>query len=92
MRVLRPVPLAMTRVEVVEGPIGPPAGVIERIGIVDNDLDPPLMRGVVKGLERAWPGATVRVWTKPSGMSPAPDSLIVEMAKEVQVALAGVGM
>jgi hypothetical protein len=86
------VPLAITRVEVVEGPIGPPAGVIERIGIVDNDLDPPLMRGVVKGLERAWPGATVRVWTKPSGMSPAPDSLIVEMAKEVQVALAGVGM
>jgi hypothetical protein len=92
MRVLRPVPLAITRVEVVEGPIGPPAGVIERIGIVDNDLDPPLMRGVVKVLERAWPGATVRVWTKPSGMSPAPDSLIVEMAKEVQVALAGVGM
>jgi hypothetical protein len=92
MRVLRPVPLATPGAELVDQPIRRPGGGIERIGIVDNDLDPPLMRGIVRGLEQAWPGATVRVWVKPSGMAPAPDSLITEMAKEVQVALAGVGM
>jgi hypothetical protein len=92
MRVLRPVPVAVPGAGVVDRPIGPSGGAIERIGIVDNDLDPPLMRGILRGLEQAWPGATVRVWVKPSGMAPAPDSLITEMAKEVQVALAGVGM
>jgi hypothetical protein len=90
VRVLRPVPHAVSAPMSIAPPT--PHGAIERIGIVDNDLDPPLVRGVVRGLEAAYPAAVVRVWRKPSGMAPAPDALIVEMAKEVQVALAGVGM
>jgi hypothetical protein len=90
MKVLRPVPNAIST-PAHDAPERPP-GNIERIGIVDNDLDPPLMRGIVRGLEAVYPAATIRVWRKPTGMAPAPDSLIVEMAKEVQVALAGVGM
>jgi hypothetical protein len=90
MRVLRPVPHAIAA-PATDAPVTP-HGAIESIGIVDNDLDPPLMRGVVRGLEAVYPAAVVRVWKKPTGMAPAPDSLIIEMAKEVQVALAGVGM
>ena len=65
---------------------------VRSIGIVDDNLDPPLMDELVMVLRDALPGSTVRVWVKPVGTAPAPESLIEEMAKEVQVALAGVGM
>lgn len=67
-------------------------GAIQRIGIVDDKLDPHLIDGVVHRLRELLPDASLRVWNKPVGTSPAPDSLIEEMANEVQVALAGVGM
>ncbi len=67
-------------------------GAIQRVGIVDDRLDPYLMDGVVDELRALLPDASVRTWTKPVGTSPAPDSLIEEMAREVEVALAGVGM
>jgi hypothetical protein len=64
---------------------------IERVGVVDDKLDPWLIEGVVEELRALLPDASIRVWIKPVGTSPAPDSLIDEMAREVQVALAGVG-
>jgi hypothetical protein len=89
MKVYRPVPLESS--EAIRAPVvfrGP----IERIGIVDDKLDPALIEGVVQQLQVMLPDASVTIWTKPVGTSPAPDSLIGEMAREVQVALAGVGM
>jgi hypothetical protein len=71
-------------------PITAPA-TIERIGVVDDTLDPWLIEGVVEQLQALLPDASIKVWVKPVGTSPAPDSLIEEMAREVQVALAGVG-
>jgi hypothetical protein len=89
VKVYRPVPI-----DEPTGPTPPVAlpGPIERIGIIDDKLDPYLMEGVVDQLRVLAPDAKVTVWTKPIGTSPAPDSLIDEMAREVQVALAGVGM
>ncbi|HEV8297876.1 MAG TPA: hypothetical protein VGQ20_11280 [Acidimicrobiales bacterium] len=89
MKVYRPVPLDT----VTDAPaLAPRHDAIERIGIVDDKLDPHLIDGVVDQLRALLPHASVKVWTKPTGTSPAPDSLIEEMAREVQVALAGVGM
>ena len=65
---------------------------IQRIGIVDDDLDPPFMHELVLQLRAAYPSGDVRVWSKQPGTAPAPDSLIEEMAREIQVAVAGVGM
>src|SRR5690606_32868749 len=65
---------------------------ILRVGVVDDNLDPPLIEGVVEQMQSLLPEASIRVWVKPVGTSPEPDSLIDEMAREVQVALAGVGM
>ena len=48
-----------------------------------------VMRGQVTGTS---PGDQVKVWIKPIGTAPAPESLIEEMAKEVHVAITGVGM
>jgi hypothetical protein len=89
VKVYRPVPI--------DEPTGPPPPAvlrspIERIGILDDKLDPYLIEGVVDQLRVLSPDASVTVWTKPIGTSPAPDSLVDEMAREVQVALAGVGM
>jgi hypothetical protein len=89
MKVYRPVPLP-TAADAL-APIARLA-TIERVGVVDDKLDPPLIDAVVAQLQTLLPNASVRVWTKPIGTSPAPDSLIDEMAREVQVALAGVGM
>ena len=89
MKVYRPVPLETAgepRLPVMLG------GAIQRIGILDDKLDPHLVDGVVDQLHALLPDASVTTWTKPVGTSPAPDSLIDEMAREVQVALAGVGM
>jgi hypothetical protein len=89
MKVYRPVPVE-TAARAAEPSVFHDA--IERIGIVDDKLDPHLIDGVVDQLHALLPNASVRVWTKPIGTSPAPEELIEEMAGEVQVALAGVGM
>jgi hypothetical protein len=89
MKVYRPVPLESSGAGVAAVVH---RGRIERVGIVDDKLDPPLIEGVVEQLHTLLPDASVTTWTKPVGTSPAPDSLIDEMAREVQVALAGVGM
>jgi hypothetical protein len=65
---------------------------IRSIGIVDDNLDPALIEGVVEGLGQLLPGATVRTWIKPSGTAPAPDELIDEMVAEVDVAIAAIAM
>jgi hypothetical protein len=65
---------------------------VSAIGIVDDNLDPPFMQALEQGLRQRFPHATVKVWVKPVGTAPAPESLIDEMAKEVQVALAGIGL
>jgi len=65
---------------------------IRRIGLVDDNLDPPFMHELVRQLRAAFPSGDVRVWVKEPGTAPAPESLIEEMAREVQVAVAGVGM
>jgi hypothetical protein len=62
------------------------------IGIVDDNLDPPFMDALVKGLRDRYPGTSVRQWIKPIGTAPAPESLIDEMAKEVQIAISGIGL
>lgn len=89
MKVYRPVPL-----EIDYEPTAPSAlqEAIERIGIVDDKLDPHLIDGVLDALTDLLPDASVRVWSKPIGTSPAPDALIDEVTRESQVALAGVGM
>jgi hypothetical protein len=88
MKVYRPVPFEQTTLALL-----PTVALdqIERIGVVDDTLDPWLMEGVVEQLRLLVPAASVQVWVKPIGTSPAPDSLIEEMARDVQVALAGVG-
>jgi hypothetical protein len=65
---------------------------IRSIGIVDDNLDPALIEGVVEGLGELLPDATVRTWIKPSGTAPAPDELIDEMAAEIDVAIAAIAM
>ena len=65
---------------------------VQRIGIVDDNLDPPFMEELVLRLKADFPRGEVRVWVKEPGTAPAPESLIEEMAREVQVAVAGVGM
>jgi hypothetical protein len=89
MKVYRPVPVE-TATRAPEPALSHET--LERIGIVDDKLDPHLIDGVVDQLRALRPNARVRVWTKPIGTSPAPDELIEELASEVQVALAGVGM
>ncbi|MBW2498862.1 MAG: hypothetical protein JRF61_16410 [Deltaproteobacteria bacterium] len=89
MKVYRPVPL-----ESDSEPTAPSAlrHAIEMVGIVDDKLDPHLIEGVVAGLADLLPEASIRVWSKPIGTSPAPDALIEEVTRESQVTLAGVGM
>jgi hypothetical protein len=62
------------------------------IGIVDDNLDPPFMEALVEGLRDRYPDTEVRLWIKPVGTEPAPESLIDEMAKEVQIAVSGIGL
>jgi hypothetical protein len=62
------------------------------IGIVDDNLDPPFMDALVEGLRVRYPETNVRLWIKPVGTAPAPESLIDEMAKEVQIAVSGIGL
>ena len=87
MKVYSPVPAEEVRVVADRRQVG-----LQTIGVVDDNLDPPLMDELVKVLREALPDSQVKVWVKPIGTAPAPDSLIEEMAKEVQVALSGVGM
>ena len=87
MKVYSPVPAADAVVRADRRAVG-----VQTIGIVDDNLDPPLMDELVKVLREALPDSQVKVWIKPIGTAPAPESLIEEMAKEVQVALSGVGM
>jgi hypothetical protein len=65
---------------------------ISRIGIVDDNLDPSLMEGVVERLKELVPGADVTTWLKPSGTAPAPDEMIDEMASQVDIAIAAIAM
>jgi hypothetical protein len=65
---------------------------VAAIGIVDDNLDPPFMESLVECLRERFPETEVRVWPKPVGTAPAPESLIDEMAEEVQLALAGIGL
>lgn len=65
---------------------------VRSIGIVDDNLDPALMDGLMEHLREALPDVTVRQWIKPSGTAPAPESIIDEMAQSVDVAIAGVAM
>lgn len=65
---------------------------IARIGIVDDNLDPSLMEGVVERLAELLPDASVTTWYKPSGTAPAPDEMIDEMAGNVDVAIAAIAM
>jgi len=62
------------------------------IGVLDDKLDPPLMDELVKVLREELSDHEVKLWVKPIGTAPAPESLIDEMAKEVHVAITGVGM
>jgi hypothetical protein len=62
------------------------------IGIVDDNLDPPFMDALVEALRDRYPDTKVRLWVKPVGTAPAPESLIDEMAKEVQIAISGIGL
>jgi hypothetical protein len=68
------------------------AAAMATIGIVDDNLDPPFMDALVEGLRDRYPGTKVRLWVKPVGTAPAPESLIDEMAKEVQIAISGIGL
>jgi hypothetical protein len=68
------------------------AAAANTIGIVDDNLDPPFMEALVEGLRDRYPGTEVRLWIKPVGTAPAPESLIDEMAKEVQIAVSGIGL
>ena len=62
------------------------------IGVLDDNLDPPLMDELVIALREQLADHEIKVWLKPIGTAPAPESLIEEMAKEVHVAITGVGM
>ena len=88
MKVYSPVPAAVHAAAIKE------TGDIDTrvIGILDDNLDPPLMDELAKVLRAELPGDQIRVWIKPIGTAPAPESLIEEMAKEVHVAITGVGM
>jgi hypothetical protein len=62
------------------------------VGVLDDNLDPPLMDELVKVLRRELSDHEIKLWIKPIGTAPAPESLIEEIAKEVHVAITGVGM
>ena len=88
MKVYSPVPAA-----VAAAPIADIGDVDVRvIGILDDNLDPPLMDELAKVLRAELPDDQIKVWIKPIGTAPAPESLIEEMAKEVHVAITGVGL
>ena len=88
MKVYRPVPVATGSVTVRDT-----SDVDVRvIGILDDNLDPPLMDELAKVLREQLTDHEIRMWIKPIGTAPAPESLIEEMAKEVHVAITGVGM
>jgi hypothetical protein len=89
VKVYRPVPPTAPHAGVRDAPL---VADVRRVGIVDDNLDPPLMHGVVEQLRAMLPVATIDFRVKPIGTSPAPDSLIEQMAREVQVAITGVGM
>lgn len=89
MKVYCPVPESVTQSAAALRAVD---GELRRVGIVDDNLDPHLMHGVIAHLETLLPDASVQLWVKPVGTSPAPESLIEEMAREIQVAVAGVGM
>ena len=88
MKVYRPVPVASESAAIKD------VGDVDRriIGIVDDNLDPPLMDELANVLREQLTGYEVKMWIKPIGTAPAPESLIEEMAKEVHVAITGVGM
>ena len=88
MKVYRPVPVAAGSVAVKDT-----SDVDVRvIGILDDNLDPPLMDELAKVLRDQLADHEIKMWIKPIGTAPAPESLIEEMAKEVHVAITGVGM
>ena len=88
MKVYRPVPVATGSVTVRDTSDVD----IRVIGVLDDNLDPPLMDELVTVLREQLTDHEIKVWLKPIGTAPAPDSLIEEMAKEVHVAITGVGM
>jgi hypothetical protein len=90
MRMYSPVPLADDKNVI---PMhNQDATTVRSIGIVDDNLDPALIEGLVEYLNEELPDATVRTWVKPSGTAPAPEELIDEMAAEVDVAIAAIAM
>ena len=89
MEMFVPVPTSRDEVVVETRQI---SGGVTRIGIVDDNLDPALVEGVIEGLNELLPGATVRNWIKPSGTAPAPNSIIDEMVGEVDLAIAAIAM
>jgi hypothetical protein len=91
MKVYRPVPAA-TDAPRVDAGSRVPFTELRHIGVVDDSMDPPLIEGIVEHLRARLPHATIDVRIKPAGTAPAPDSLIEQMAREVQVAITGVGM
>jgi hypothetical protein len=92
VRVLIPVPRSARESSVTEAPTYVHGDRIRCIGVLDNNLDPPLMRGMVRSLTAAWPGVEIRVWQKPTAMKPAPEELLAEVAAVAQYAVAGVGL
>lgn len=89
MKMYIPVPEDATPTNLVERR---DADSIKAIGIVDDNLDPALMEGVVERLGELMPDAVVKTWYKPSGTAPAPDEMIAEMADEIDVAIAAIAM
>jgi hypothetical protein len=67
-------------------------GPIRRIGVVDDNLDPPFMDALVAELERCNPGAEVRLWVKELGTAPATDDIFDAVRAWAEVAVSGVGM
>jgi hypothetical protein len=68
------------------------ADTVRTIGIVDDNLDPALIEGLIEYLREELPSADVRTWIKPSGTAPAPEELIDEMVGEVDFAIAAIAM
>jgi hypothetical protein len=67
---------------------------VSAVGIVDDNLDPPFMSELIAGLrdQLGDRDISVRSWIKPLGTAPAPASLLDDVRRHSQLAIAGIGL
>ena len=88
MKAYKPIAREADLSSVVRADVGADGAII---AVVDDRMDPGFTDTLTEALRSRLPQATIRLWPKPSGTSPAPEPLIREVAATAQAAVVGIG-